>query len=244
VVSAALYDCKVRHTRSEPVRNDFTYRTYQWLVDLDDLPELPRPLRLLADFRAADHLGDPAAALRRNVDAFLATHDIDLNSGKVLMLANARVFGYVFNPLTLYWCHGAQDELVCVIAEVHNTYGQRHCYLLKPDAHGRTSAEKELYVSPFYPIDGGRYHMVVPEPAESLAVSIRLELPGRPPFVASVHGRRRPGTAANLLRAALRHPLEPLAVSARIRWQGIRLYLRGLPVVPRPDHHPRHEGTR
>lgn len=236
MTEAALYDCRVRHTRSWPIQNDFTYRTYQWLVDLDALPRPPWLLRALAGFRAADHLGDPQAAIRSNVDSYLASHGVDLQGGRVLMLANARVLGYVFNPLTLYWCHGAEGDLVCVIAEVHNTYGQRHCYLLSLDEHGRTSADKALYVSPFHPVQGGVYQMLLPEPDERLGVSIRLELPGRPPFVASLHGRRLPGTTANLLRTAARLPLAPLAVSARIRWQGIRLYLRGLPIVPRPDH--------
>ncbi len=235
-MSAALYECVVRHTRTEPVRNDFTYRTYQWLVDLDAMPRWPWPLRPLADFRAADHVGDPGASIRRNVDAFLATRGIDLHGGKVLMLANARVFGYVFNPLSVFWCHDRDGGLVCVIAEVHNTYGQRHCYLIATDEHGRAGAAKAFYVSPFYEVEGGSYRMSLPEPDERLAVSIRLDLPGRAPFVASLRGRRHRGTSANLLRTALRYPLATLVVSARIRWQGIRLYLRGVPVVPRPKH--------
>jgi hypothetical protein len=108
-----------------------------------------------------------------------------------------------------------------------------HCYLLTPDQSGRAEAAKEFYVSPFIPIEG-RYRMLLPEPGESLALSIRLDLPGRPAFVASLHGDRRPATASNLLRTALRYPLAPLAVSARIRVQGLKLYLRGVPVVPRP----------
>ena len=234
-MSAALYECVVRHTRTEPVRNDFTYRTYQWLVDVDALPRWPWPLRLVADFRVADHFGDPDGSIRRNVDAFLAEHDVDLRGGTVLMLANARVFGYVFNPLSLFWCHDRDGGLVCVIAEVHNTYGRRHCYLLATDEQGRAAAAKALYVSPFYEVEGGAYRMLLPEPDERLAVSIRLDLPGRAPFVASLRGRRRSGTWANLVRAGLRYPLATLAVSARIRWQGIRLYLRGVPIVPRPE---------
>jgi uncharacterized protein len=242
VSAAALYDCRVRHLRKGPVDNDFSYRTYQWLLDLDELPGLPRLVRGLAAFRAADHFGDPRARIRDNVEGYLAAHGVDLRGGRIMMLANARVLGHVFNPLTVYWCHDPRGEVVCVIAEVHNTYGQRHCYLLTPDGRGRADAAKEFYVSPFLPIEGGSYRMSLPEPGERLALSIRLDLPGRPPFVASLHGRRRPGTAANLLRLALRHPLPTLAVSARIRWQGARLYLRGLPVLPRPEH-PRQEGT-
>lgn len=230
---AALYTCRLRHVRTEPIRNDFTYRTYLWLIDLDRPPRMPGPLRFLAGFRAADHFGDPALSLRENVDRYLARQEIDLSGGRVLMLAGARVFGHVFNPLSVYWCYGREGELRCVIAEVHNTYGGLHCYLLTPDELGRASAEKQFYVSPFLPIEG-TYRMLLPEPGDRLALSIRLDQPGRAPFVASLRGVRRPATPRNVLRTALRLPLAPQLVSARIRVQGVKLFLRGLKVIPRP----------
>jgi len=230
---AALYTCRLRHVRTEPIRNDFTYRTYLWLIDLDQPPRMPGPLRFLAGFRASDHLGDPALSLRQNVDQYLAQHEIDLSGGRVLMLAGARVFGHVFNPLSVYWCYDRDGELRCVIAEVHNTYGGLHCYLLTPDELGRASTDKQFYVSPFIPIEG-TYRMLLPEPGDRLALSIRLDQPGRAPFVASLRGARRPATPRNVLRTALRLPLAPQLVSARIRVQGIKLFLRGLKVIPRP----------
>jgi DUF1365 family protein len=240
--SAALYECAVRHVRTAPLRSAFTYRTYQWLVDLDALPVLPAWLRPLAGFRAADHLGDAGRGIRENVDRYLAGHGIDLTGGRVSMLANARVLGYVFNPLTVYWCRDAAGELACVLAEVHNTYGERHCYLLRTDERGRAEVPKEFYVSPFYPVDG-HYRMSLPEPGERLALTVALHRPGGPPFVASVRGRRRPATPAGLLAAAARHPWSTAAVTARIHAQGLRLYARGLPVAPRPRHHPQ-EGVQ
>ena len=229
---AALYDCRVRHVRRGPVANDFTYGTYQWLVDLDDLPRLPRALRGLARFLPADHLGDPGRTIRENIEEYLADRGVDLGRGRILMLTNARSLGHVFNPLTVFWCHDVTGQEVCVVAEVHNTYGGRHCYLLFPDRHGRAEAAKEFYVSPFLPV-AGSYRMRLPEPGARVDVSIRLDLPGHPPFVAVLRGTRRPATTAHLLRLLARHPFPTLVISARIRWQGIRLYLRGLPVVPR-----------
>ncbi|MFD0634775.1 DUF1365 domain-containing protein [Catenulispora yoronensis] len=229
----ALYECRIRHVRHGPVVNDFTYGSYLWLVDLDDLPRLPGPLRLLAGFPAADHFSGRDGSVRGGVERFLAAHGIELNGGRILTLTAARVFGYVFNPLTVHWCHDADDRLVCVVAEVHNTYGERHAYLLFPDAEGRAQTDKDFYVSPFLPIEGGVYRMRLPEPGERLSLSVRLDLPGAAPFVASVHGVRRAGTASGLLRLAARYPLAPLAVAARIRRQGVALFLRGLPVVPR-----------
>jgi uncharacterized protein len=217
------------------VRNEFTYRSYQWLVDLDQLPRPGLVLGLLAGFSARDHLGDPSRSIRANLDHYLSGHGIDLRGGQVLMLAHARVLGYVFNPLTVYWCHDPDGTLRCVVAEVHNTYGQRHAYLLHTDDHGRAQTPKEFYVSPFYPVDGG-YRMSLPEPGPRLRLSVVLERPDGTSFVASVQGRRQPADRRGLLRAAARHPWSTLAVSARIRVQGIRLYLRGLPIVPRPEH--------
>jgi DUF1365 family protein len=252
---AALYECRITHTRLAPLRNVFTYRTYQWLVDLDHLPRPGRALRLLAGFDSRDHLGDPRRPIRENLDRFLAAQGIDTGGGRVVMLAHARVLGYAFNPLTVYWCHRADGALACVVAEVHNTYRQRHAYLLRPDERGRAQVPKEFYVSPFYPVDGG-YRMSLPEPsplsaesepsplsAGALALSVTLTRPDGNSFVASVHGTGRPATARALLSAAARHPWSTAVVSARIRWQGIRLYLRGLAVVPRPPH-PTQEGAQ
>jgi DUF1365 family protein len=238
MVTPQLYECRISHARTVPLRNVFTYRTYLWLVDLDRLPR-PGPL---SRFSAKDHLGDPRRGIRENLDRFLTARGVDLGGGRVLMLAHARVLGYVFNPLTVYWCHRADGTLACVVAEVHNTYRQRHAYLLHTDERGRAEVPKQFYVSPFYPVDG-RYRMSLPEPGATLALSVRLDRPDGHSFAASVRGRAVPATARALLAAGVRHPWSTAAVSARIRWQGVRLYLRGLPVIPRPAHLPQ-EGVQ
>jgi DUF1365 family protein len=230
-VRGEIYEVTISHARSAPLRNVFRYRSYLWLVDLDHLPRVP----WLARFRARDHLGDPRASIRANLDRFLAARGVDLGGGRVTMLAQARVLGYVFNPLTVYWCHRPDGTLACVVAEVHNTYRQRHAYLLRTDDRGRAEVPKQFYVSPFYPVDG-RYRMSLPEPDATLALSVRLDRPDGHSFAASVRGRAGPATARALLGAVVRHPWSTAAVSVRIRWQGVRLYLRGLPVIPRPAH--------
>ena len=152
------------------------------------------------------------------------------------MLANARSAGYVFNPLSLFWCHDPSGALVCVVAEVHNTYGQRHRYLLRTDDAGRVDTEKEFYVSPFYPVDG-YYRMSLPEPGERLAVTITLHRDRR----AAVHrlGARRappgrPCAPCSPPRCAARS--RPAGSALLITAHGIRLWRKGLPVQPRPPH--------
>jgi hypothetical protein len=132
--------------------------------------------------------------------------------------------------------------LQCVIAEVHNTYGERHCYVLETDAAGRAKVPKAFYVSPFNDVDG-QYRMKVPAPEERLSVSIVLEREGHRPFVATMDGDRRPATIGNILAAAVAVPAAPLLVSALIRFQGVKLWARRLPVVKRP-HHPSQEAVQ
>ncbi|MFJ9176240.1 DUF1365 domain-containing protein [Streptomyces sp. NPDC102360] len=233
----ALYRVAITHVRTGPRRYTLRHRTYMWLIDPDRPPELPFPLRPLARFDARDHFtGERRSSLRSGLDAFLHEHGVDLDGGPVVMLTHARVFGYVFNPLTLYWCHGPDGALRCVVAEVHNTYGGRHSYLLRPDALGRAVTDKAFHVSPFFPVDG-RYRMRLPAPGDRVDLTVHLERDGGRPFTATVRGTRKEVRARTLLGLAVRKPWSTLAVSAAIRLHGIRLYLRGLPVQPRPDQH-------
>lgn len=229
----AIYSTTIEHVRTSPIRNRFRYKSYSWFVDLDDMPNHPSWIRPLAKFVARDHIGDPGRSIRQNIDAFLGEHDIDLRGGRVTMLANARVLGHTFNPLSVFWCHGDDGRLVCVVAEVHNTYGERYAYLLETDERGAARTRKEFYVSPFNDVDG-EYAMRLPEPTDKLRLSIVLEREGAPPFVATVVGERKPATTAAVIRTAAAVPLAPLRVVVQIRWQGIRLWARGLPIRPRP----------
>lgn len=230
----SIYRTVVRHTRIAPVRNSFAYPGYYWFVDVDALPRLPWPWRALAGFESRDHFADPHASLRTNVEKLLRDKGIDAD-GPIWMLAHARVFGFVFNPISVFWCHRADGDLAAVIAEVHNTYGQRHNYVLTPPPDGKYRTDKRFYVSPFYAV-AGVYSMRLPKPTERLALNITLHRPDGVPFVATLAGTRRPATLPNLLRAAIRNPWTTLVGYARIKFQGIRLYARGLPIQPRPPH--------
>jgi DUF1365 family protein len=244
LVRSALYEGLVVHDRRTGPRNLFRYRVYMWHVDLDELVELDRRLwafghdrRALTTIRSRDHLGDPRRTIRENVDRYLSARGIDLEGGRVSLLTNARVLGYVFNPLSIFYCHRPDGSLRCVVAEVHNTYGQRHCYLLEPGERGRASAGKEFYVSPFLTVDGS-YEMTLAPPDERLSVQMSLRQAGQRVFAASLTGRRRPITNAAVARLLVRHPLMTAKVTSLIHLQGIKLALRGVARVPRPPHPP------
>lgn len=235
MLNAALYRTRITHLRRAPVHHYFEHRGYSWYVDVDDLPQLSRWLRPFARFDANDHLeGGPNDSLRQRIDAFLAERGIDLQGGRITALMQARVLGYVFNPLSLYWCHDAHGVLRHVIAEVHNTYGGRHAYLLPPDGEQPTMVRKRLYVSPFNDIDG-YYLVLAPRPDAELDVRISLHRNNMPAFVATMRGTRRPASIAELLWLQVAAPLAPLMGALGIRVQGITLWLRRVPIVPRVE---------
>lgn len=220
VVTPALYEATVTHSRRAPITNRFRYRTAYWLYDADSPPVLRWPTRLLAGFDERDHV---------DVRAALARHG--LSADRVLTLAHARVLGHVFNPISVHWCY-VGEQPVAVVAEVHNTYSGRHAYVLQPDDRGNATVDKAMYVSPFYPVEG-RYRIHVTPPGEHLTVSVRLDRDGDEPFVATLTAARQPATVRTLLRLSRRYPLTPLRTAALIRRQGIALWARGLKVEPR-----------
>lgn len=228
VETPALYRTTIKHTRRAPFERSFTHRSHTWLVDIDDLPDL-RPLPWAkGTFEARDHLGDPDRTLRENLEAFLATEGVTLHpAGRVLLATQPRAFGYCFNPISVFWCLDPFGRVEATVVEVHNTYGDRHAYLVRPDEQGRARADKAMYVSPFHGTDG-HYELAVPVPGERLDVVVTLHAE-QTRFSASLTGTRTTDGPLRAAPAALRGSL-------LIRAHGIRLWLRRLPIRPRPTH--------
>jgi DUF1365 family protein len=239
VVVPARVDALVRHTRTRPVRHDFRYRTPQWLVDLaEPNAAFPRWARPLASIRDADHFApDDERPLLTKVRRFVDAQSTGWTAARVLMLTNAASVGYVFDPITVYFVFDAAGSVEGVLAEVHNTYGERHCYVLRPDEAGRSNVTKEFYVSPFFEVSGG-YEIRTRLAPRRVGVTITLKQGDETVFVASVDGALRPASRGAVARAMLRWPLAPQRVSALIRGQGIRLWMRRLPIRRRPVHEP------
>lgn len=246
----ALYRCTVSHLRREGARHELSYPRRLWLVDLDDLPRPPWPLRALFGFHAADHLGNPRRSLRENVDAFLALHDMDVMGGRVLMLAQPRALGYAYDPFTAFWCHDRAGHLRCVIAEVLSTFGDRHCYLLRVDDEGRAEVAKELYVSPFFPVDG-RYLVRFTLDDAHVSLTVVLRRPDGPratgpdeehtAFVATLRGERVVGAGTGPCAMA-GHPFVTYRTIALIHYESWRLRRKKLS-MRRRRHHPPQAGV-
>lgn len=239
---SSLYRTRITHLSRTPVHHYFEQGGYSWYVDLDDLPQLPRWLQPFARFEAGDHLSPPTAGpdtLRARVDQYLGDRGLELPGGTVTALLQARVLGYVFNPLSLFWCHDRHGTLRHVIVEVHSTSGDRHAYLLPPTGAQPAAVKKALYVSPTNEVDG--YYLVrAPLPGAELDVTISLHRENKPTFLATLDGARRKASIANLVRLQLVAPVAPLVGAMWIRLHGVTLWTQRAPVV-RETHVPERE---
>ena len=223
---------KVHHVRHRPLRHAFTHSHHQWLVDLDEGTTHRGLLQRSCDVHPDDHLSAPQtfADLKEEVLGLLMREGIDAAAvTTVVMLAHARVLGHVFDPLSTYWCLAADGTLVAAVLEVRNTYAGRHCYVVRPDGSGRAEVAKEFVVSPFNDRSGS-YAVRLTLSPERVSTSIALSADGIPVLSAATWGVPRAATPAAILRLALTAPLMPQRVSLLIRWHGIRLWARRLPI--------------
>ena len=223
-----LFETTIRHTRRRPFARSFTHRSQTWLVDVDDLPDHG----LLGRFESRDHVGDPERTLRENIQGLLDRRAIDVRGGRMLLAANARAFGFCFNPISVFWCWDREGDLAATVVEVHNTYGDRHAYLVPTDEQGRGTVDKAMYVSPFHGTDG-TYRVAAPVPGSTtrdrLDIAVTLDSDDGATFSASLSGYRSQITPLRAAPAAIRHAL-------LIRMHGVWLWLRRLPIQPRPTH--------
>ena len=232
---------KVVHRRARPRKYALEHDVWYVALDLDELPAVARWSRLLrrngrgpTAFRDADYLPEPARDLLIDFRAHLARSGFDLDGGRVTLVTNLRVLGYQFNPASFYLCRDAAGELACVVVEVHNTYGERHLYTLRPDQPGaRTfSAEmdKELFVSPFIgPV--AHYRVTVHDDDDGLAIGISEREAGEPLLATSLKLQRVPLTRRNLAWLLVRYPLVTHKTTALIHWHALRLWLKGVPFL-------------
>jgi DUF1365 family protein len=245
--SSGIYTGSVTHARTRPRKHRLSYRVFWFLLDLDELEKLSAKLRLfslcrfnLFSFFESDHAAAAHIPLRRQIETMLSDAGIDLDGGAIRLLCMPRVFGYVFNPISVYFCHRAAGELAAIIYEVTNTFGQRHSYLIPVDRDEaelrqtiKQSARKALYVSPFIDMNI-TYDFRVMEPAETVSLTVRGSDPEGLLISASMIGMRSEFSDRALIRVALTHPLLTLKVVGGIHWEALKLWIKGVRLVHRP----------
>lgn len=246
---SAIYRGEVMHHRFRPRRHRFRYPVHSFLFDVDCLSDLDRRLRLFSldrfnlfsfyrrDFGAGEN-ESPRAYLTRT----LQDHGIQTPIERAALLCYPRILGFTFNPLSVYYCYDSEDGLFAVLYEVSNTFGERHSYLIDVPARERhnnvvrQSCDKDFYVSPFIPM-AMRYHFRLQRPGNQLAVAIRETDHEGGLLHAVFTGQRRPLNDAQLARCFLRLPFMTVRIVAAIHWQALKLFLKGVKLVPK-NHEP------
>lgn len=234
-----LVEGTVRHRRVGPIEYALEHDVFYLALDLDELDEVDRRLRLLSrnrrnvvEFRDADHWPEPASDLRETVRRHLRGQGEDPTGWHITLVTNPRVLGYVFNPASFYLCHDRAGALRVVVVEVHNTpHLERHLYTLRPMSPGPhfvASMDKAFYVSPFLDMDG-RYTVHVRDDQARLHIAINERQGDVPLLATSLVLERRPLTDRRLLRMLLRHPLSTQRTIGHIYLHAWRLWRRGVP---------------
>jgi DUF1365 family protein len=237
---SAIYEGPVVHERRRPKRHRLRYDVFSMLLDLEELPELDRRSWLFGYNRFAplsfydrDHGPCTGEHLRRWVKARLCDAGIDDAGGPVRLLCYPRVFGYAFNPLSVFFCYASGGDLKAILYEVCNTFKERHTYIIPVSPGGgtviRQYAEKAMYVSPFIAMESAYHFRIVP-PGDGVNIVIRQEDADGLLLAAAFQGARRAFTASSLTRALARFPLMTLKIIAGIHWEAFRLWRKGLPV--------------
>jgi DUF1365 family protein len=255
------------HHRFSPKAHRFVYRIFLFALDLDELDSLHRQLRLFSfnranvySFRERDFLpaGEPRhnpaqsphpagspASLKARVITYLAGHGIDLTGGRVLLVTLPRVFGYLFNPVSFYFCYDRQGRPVASIAEVTNTFrevkpfvlGPATCTPGGPGAIFSLRTPKYFYVSPFSDMDVA-FDFTLRTPGDQLSVQIDDYDAGQRTLTSVLSGSRRPLTDGGLAWFTLKYPFITLKVISLIHWNALKLYLKNVPwfaKAARPD---------
>jgi DUF1365 family protein len=260
-MNSSLYECWILHERLAPRRHRFLYRIFLFAFDLDEVAELPRRLPLfsvgranLYSFRDRDYFptdqrvhnaatapeSPPAASasLKQRVVEFLAKHDIELNGGRVVLATLPRVFGYLFNPVSFYFCYDRNGTPVAAIAEVTNTFKEVKPYLLGPatrtGANGefRVRVPKFFYVSPYSDVDVA-FDFTLRPLGKSLSIQIDDYTGEERTLTSVLSGRQRELTSLRLAWFTLKYPLITLKVITLIHWHALRLWLKRVPWYPK-----------
>lgn len=240
-MQSSLYSCNVFHKRFSPREYGFTTRMFMWHIDLDEIDSLVRSNPFIShnranvySFRDSDHIHLGHDNLRDNVEAYLRQEGVQEKPARITLLTNLRTFGYVFNPVSFYFCYDTEDQPLAVVVEVHNTFGELKPFLLKKEdlRENRFSRTypKLFYISPFSELDqvlGIKAEL----PGERIALYVNNYEKGesKPFFRSSLTGAKVPLTSGSLVRYSLRFPLVTVKVILLIHWHALKLYLKKVP---------------
>jgi cyclopropane-fatty-acyl-phospholipid synthase len=242
-MNSQLYSGQLRHRRSHTAEHHFTHSLHLYLLDLDELDILEaasvsfghnrlRPLSI----HDRDYLHPGEEPLRRKVERVLIDHGIDQPLGRVMLLTALRQWNYVFNPASFFYCYDKNNELICNIVQVNNTFGEMHLYVLKAGEAGQVvRADKMFHVSPFFPRKG-YYQFEIGQPEWEVSVRLTYFLDDKLALEASFTGTGEALSGRVMARTLILHPFRAALTFPRILWQAARLFVqKKLQVHPKPE---------
>ncbi len=245
-MDSALYVGTLRHRRFRPVPHEFTYPLFMSFLDVDRIPELMKISPFAGydrwnwtSFDNRDYFGDTRTSLRDRLRLDAEANGVELPVGKIFLLTHLRYLGYVFNPVSFFYCYDTNESLVIVLAAVNNTFGEMHNYWLTPRlqvAAGNSRSyqvAKAFHVSTFLGMNCN-YRFTFSDPDTSLVVQMNVAGAEGLLFDSSLKLQRKAWSRANLHRVLVRYPFMTLRVIAGIHWQAARLYLKKVPAVDHP----------
>ena len=243
---SSLCEGWVSHQRHGRPGHRFRYRVLMTLLDLDELPILNRRLRLFGHnssrpvaFRDSDHLAASGRGVRVDLEATAQAQGHELPGGRVELLTQCRVLGYVFNPVSFFYCYDRDARLRLTVAEVNNTYGDRHGYVLPAaDAAFQRRSKKLMHVSPFFEPNAGTYRWELPPPGNRVDVGVDLSRNGETQLSARLSLDRRPLTDPALASVLARQPFMTLKVVGAIHFEALRLFGKRIKFWERPPYDP------
>lgn len=252
-VANGLLRATVFHKRLQPRINEFHYRVYYYCMTLQELESFSLPIfsrnrwNLFSHYEK-DHGAKDGSSLESWIRRLLADFGVTSADGDIVLMAHPRLLGYVFNPISVWFCLDKQGALRAVLTEVRNTFGEHHNYLLfHPDQRPITSldwleAEKVFHVSPFMQVEG-RYRFRFEFSPERVGIWINYSAGEGDLLYTSVAGKRAPLTTGSLMRAFFSSPLMTLKVIGLIHYQALHLWRKGIAYLPKPPL-PEKETTR
>lgn len=243
--NSKIYHGRVFHQRHQPKKHSLSYRVCSFLLDLEELSTLDKQLRYFSynkfnilSFWDKDFGDKDTRHTRGYAERTLQDAGIDIGGGSIRLLCYPRIFGFAFNPLSVYFCYNQNKELQAIIYEVSNTFGQRHSYLIKTDDHHENvikhSCDKEFYVSPFIDMDA-TYHFTITPPKDVVSVNINQTNSIGPLLTACFNGKAQNISDRHCLGVIFKYPLMTLKVVAGIHWEAFKLWRKGIKIVNRPS---------
>ena len=239
-MTSSIYNGTVIHKRFKPKTHYFKYSVFSLLIDLSELETLDKKIKFfsfnkfnLISFFEKDHGSRDGSSLIKWVKKNLYENNIQYNNITIKLLCYPRIFGYVFNPLSVFFIYDNNEKLISILYEVKNTFGEQHTYIFKVENDSKLfqhNCAKKFHVSPFIEMNCNYFFRIL-KPAEKISVIIDQYQSNEKILYASQDGKRTDFTSLELLKSYLKHPLMTFKIISAIHFEAFKLWAKGIKFI-------------